>query len=228
MAPVRYIVVLPCAIIALAGVIGVWACPAAQEREIPLSQQIEGLGLEPRVAYLRYLLESGGRDPEVYFQLGVTFHENSQYDSAEVYYRSAIRADRKLSKAYVNLGVLYDEQGKLAEALAIFERALAVDPDDLLAFAHAGFIRFQIKDYETAWGYLRRAMEIDPGSPQAHFYLAIFFWESNMFREAMREWERVIDLEGEGYLAMKARENIVLLQKALNATNTPGDWKPAR
>lgn len=195
---------------------------------VPLSAQLEGLAPEPRIAYLRYLLGREADDPEILFQLGVAFHETDNPDSATHYYLRAATESDDYAKAYVNIGVLYDEQGKSAQALEMFEKAIAVDPGDLLAHAHAAFIRFLFKDYTTAWNYLSRALEIDPIDPQPHFYLAIFFWESMMYREAIVEWERVIAFDGDGFLARKARENIVRLQKALNAPSGTGGWKPER
>ncbi len=197
-------------------------------RDIPLRVQLEGLAPGPRIAYLRYLLEQGTVDPEIYFQLGVAFHETDEPDSAIRYYRKAASISPEYSKAYVNIGVLYDDQGKSAEALEMFEKGIAANPNDVLAHAHAAFIRFLFKDYTTAREHISRALEIDPNDPQAHFYLAIFFWESTMYREALIEWERVIALDPETFLARKAQENIVLLQKALNAPPGSGRWQPKR
>ena len=136
--------------------------PVTQEQEpaeeIPLSEQIEGLAPEPRIAYLRYLLRTGGvEEADVYFQLGVAFHESSQVDSAQFYYTKATEVAPDYTKAYVNLGVLYDSQGRLVEALSMFEKAADVNPDDILAHAHAAFIRFQWRDYSRAWHHLSRA-----------------------------------------------------------------------
>ena len=197
-------------------------------QSVPLREQLEGLEPAPRIAYLRYLLEQGTGDPEALFQLAVAFHESGQADSAIHYYLRAAATSDEYSKSYVNIGVLYDEQGKSAQALEMYERAVELNPDDVLANAHAAFIRFLFKDYGAAWKHLSRALEIDPDDPQAHFYLAIFFWESTMYREALTEWERVVELDESGFLARKAQENIVRLQKGLNAPAGEGAWKPER
>jgi len=220
---------LACVICAIAILPGAaWTQIPDTSGAVPLRAQLEGLAPAPRIAYLRYLLEQGVEDPEVLFQLGVAFHESNSPDSAIHYYLRAAEASDDYVKSYVNIGVLYDEQGKSAQALEMFEKAIKADPDDLLAHAHAAFIRFLFKDYTTAWEYLSRALEIDPDDPQSHFYLAIFFWESMMHREALIEWERVVALEPAGFLARKARENIVRLQKALNTPAGTGGWKPER
>jgi tetratricopeptide (TPR) repeat protein len=196
--------------------------------EMPLSQQLEGLGPQPRLAYLRHLLQGGRADAQVMFQTAVAFHELDLTDSALYYYDRAIAIDPKDFKSHVNKGVLFDAEGDYANAIKSFAMAATLNPDDVLAHAHLAFLLHQNGDHREAWGHLHAALELDPGHPQPHFYLAVFFWEARIFREAMREWETVMDLEPDGFLALKARDNIVMLQKALESPSPEGDWHPER
>jgi Flp pilus assembly protein TadD len=196
--------------------------------EMPLSQQLEGLGPLPRLAYLRHLLEQGRADAEVMFQTAVAFHELGETDSALYYYDRTIAIDPNDFKSYVNKGVIYDEAGDYARAIQSFAMGATLNPEDVLAHSHLAFLLHQKGDNRAAWEHLHAALEIDPDHPQPHFYLAIFFWDARIFREAMREWETVIDLEPDGFLAMKARDNIVMLQKALESPSPDGDWSPER
>ena len=189
---------------------------AIQEEQPPqLAKELEGLAPGPRIAYLEYLLKSGRRDSEIYFQLGVAFYEGERNDSAMFYYSKAAALDPRLSKAYVNMGVILDGQHRPQEATGMFEKAAEMNPRDLLAHAHAAYMLFDAGEYETAWSHLSKALAIDSLHPQPHFYLAIFFWESGMFRESLVEWEKVVQLAPGGDLARKAEENITVLQEAL-------------
>jgi tetratricopeptide (TPR) repeat protein len=196
-----------------------WVSLQAQDSlrvdEVPLSVQLDGLDASSRIAYLRYLLSSGRDEGEVYFQLGLAFHESDMPDSAEHYYKRAIKSSPQLSKAHVNLGVLYDTRGDASLALSEFQIALAIDPEDILALSHAAFLQFLLGRHVKADEYISKALELDPENPQPHFYLAIFFWESGIYREALSEWERVIELAPESGLADRARENMTLMQNAL-------------
>jgi cytochrome c-type biogenesis protein CcmH/NrfG len=71
---------------------------------------------------------------------------------------------------------------------------------------------------------MAKALAIDSLDPQPHYYLAIFFWESGMFRESLVEWEKVVSCAPGSDLAGKARENIAILQQALLAP--PGESVP--
>ncbi len=196
--------------------------------EIPLSRQLEGLGPGPRLAYLRHLLAQGRADADVMFQTAVAYHELGRTDSALHYYDRAIAIDPGDFKSHVNKGVLYDDEGDYAGAIKSFATAVTLNPEDVLAHSHLAFLLHQNGDHRAAWNHLHAALEIDPGHPQPHFYLAIFFWEAKIYREAMREWEMVMGLEPDGFLAVKARDNIVILQKALESPSPEGGWQPER
>jgi tetratricopeptide (TPR) repeat protein len=196
--------------------------------EIPLSQQLEGLGPMPRLAYLRHLAEQGRSDADVMFQTAVAFHELGLTDSALYYYDRTIEIAPDDFKSYVNKGVLFDDQGDYARAIQSFAMAATLNPEDVLAHSHLAFLLHQNGDHRAAWDHLDAALELDPGHPQPHFYLAVFFWEAHIFREAMREWETVMELEPDGFLAVKARDNIVMLQKALESPSPEGEWHPER
>jgi len=203
---------------------------AGEERQgqATLSEELSGLQPAPRIAYLRHLIKEGRDDAEVFFQMALAFHESSALDSAIAYYKETVKKDTRHFKAYVNLGVLYDDLGKPTEAEMYFHSAVSVKPDDVLANSHLAFILFQRKDYEMAWKHLSKALETGPRNPQPVFYLAIFFFESKMYREALVEWEKVVELDPGGYLASRARENIAMLQSALNSPAPSGDWQPKR
>ncbi len=182
-----------------------------------LGHVLEGLAPGPRIAYLMYLLGTRRDDPEVNFQLGVAYHEAERPDSALRYYGRAAELSPGFSKAYVNMGVLFDGQNNRNEALRMFERAVEVNPDDLLAHAHAAYTLFGAGEYEAADTHIAKALAIDSLDPQPHFYLAIFFWESGMFKESLAEWEKVVACAPGSDLAEKATENIAALQQALLA-----------
>jgi tetratricopeptide (TPR) repeat protein len=196
--------------------------------DIPISQQVEGLDPVPRIAYLRHLISEGRRDSEVLFQLAVAFHELGESDSALAYYDETIRVEPDHFKSYVNRGVLLDDAGNVAAAVASFLTAVEISPDDVLAHSHLAFLLLEKESYQHSWMHLSKALDIDPEHPQPRFYLAIFFWEAGIYREAIREWERVIELEPEGFLAGKARENIVMLQRIMNESSPSSGWEPAR
>lgn len=194
--------------------------------DIPLEKQLEGLGPEPKLAYLRYLLGEGAEDAELMFHMGLTFHEMGRSDSALHYYERAVRIDERMFKAYVNMGVIYDDQGKVFMAIDNYNRALRIKPDEVLANSHIALLYYQNKKYDSAMSHLMKALKSDPGNPQPHFYLAIFFWDSMMYTEAMAEWKKVIELAPDDFLASKAAQNIDMVRRVMRHPSVSKGWKP--
>ena len=208
---------------------GISAGQSSEEAdEMPLSKQLEGLGPMPRLAYLRHLAIQGRSGADVMFQTAVAFHELGLTDSALYYYDRTIEIAPDDFKSHVNKGVLFDDEGDYARAIQSFAMAATLNPEDVLAHSHLAFLLHQNGDHRAAWDHLDAALQLDPGHPQPHFYLAVFFWEAKIFREAMREWEKVMELEPEGFLAVKARDNIMMLQNALESPSPNGEWHPNR
>ncbi len=192
----------------------------------PLAVELEGLAPEARIAYLRHLVSSGREDSEVRFQLGVAFQDRGEADSALRHYRRSLDLDPGLSKAYVNMGVLWDGLRRPLEAIAMFEKAIEIRPDDPLARSYAASALLGLGRHEEAWKHLDRALAIDSRNPEPHHYLAVFFWECGMFREALAEWERVIELVPESPLARQAEANIALAERLLAGTGVGGEPVP--
>ncbi|MFO7914933.1 MAG: tetratricopeptide repeat protein [Candidatus Krumholzibacteriales bacterium] len=187
---------------------------AAQER-IPLDKKLEGLDPRPRISYLKYVLEDEGGGGDLFFHLGVAFHELGEADSAIHYYQRAVREDSAMFKAFVNMGILYDEDNIMMKAVENYKKALEIRPDDVLANTHLGSLFYRNEVFDLGVSYLMRALESDPSNPQPHYYLGSFFADSGIYREALREWRKVIKLEPGGYLASRARKNIEMIENAM-------------
>ena len=67
-------------------------------------------------------------DAELTNWIGVGFHNQGKYDSAEFYYKRAIEIDRNHYQAFNNLGYTYFVQKNYHNAEEKFEKALAINP----------------------------------------------------------------------------------------------------
>ncbi|MDZ8260548.1 tetratricopeptide repeat protein [Nostoc sp. ChiQUE01b] len=65
---------------------------------------------------------------ELNYKLGMARQQAADWQTAVVYYRTAIALQPDLVDAHYNLGVILQEQGKLEEALACYQKALELNP----------------------------------------------------------------------------------------------------
>ncbi|MEH2091296.1 tetratricopeptide repeat protein [Nostoc sp.] len=65
---------------------------------------------------------------ELNYQMGIAHQEGADWETAVVYYRTAIAIQPDLVEAHYNLGVILQEQGELEEARACYQKALEFNP----------------------------------------------------------------------------------------------------
>jgi len=182
----------------------------ASDDSSALAERLRTMKPAEQLELLRGMEAGGQADAEVYFRMGNAFYSMEALDSAIVYYGEAIKADSTYVKAWVNLGLAYDGSHEVSAAQRAFEEALAIAPDDVLALCHLGFTYFNRGRVEQAIDYYMQALRIDPESAQAHYNLGLAFADAHIFQEALREWEKVMELD-DGQLGKTAAENVNLI-----------------
>jgi cytochrome c-type biogenesis protein CcmH/NrfG len=60
---------------------------------------------------------------------------------------------------------------------------------------------------------LRSVIQRSPGSYCAYFTLGVAFADAGIYRDAIRMWQKVVELAPESPEALSAKESITVLQK---------------
>jgi tetratricopeptide (TPR) repeat protein len=175
--------------------------PGRLERMAPLEQ----------IAYLDSLLESGLEDARIHFFLGNSYFAAEQPDSAIAQYHRAVDLDEDYAKAFVNMGIVYDSRRKRQQARTAYSRAIQINPEDVLAYCHLGYNYYVSGEHDTAMDYYSHALDIDPNSAQAHYNMGLAFANAKIFKEALVEWRKVVELDPDGSLGKMASENVDLI-----------------
>jgi len=67
--------------------------------------------------------------------------------------------------------------------------------------------------YNDAMAMLRDIIEKKPGSYCAYFTLGVAFADAGIYKDAIRMWQKVVDLAPTSAEAVSAKESIEVLQK---------------
>ena len=103
-------------------------------------------------------------------QTCIKFHEEEQYESAEVILRQTLRAFQQayytekdeIAQEHYEKGRYCLASKKVEEALNYFEEAYKLKPDLRAAFINSIYCNFELKNYETLWKlYEDRAIHFD-------------------------------------------------------------------
>ena len=119
-------------------------------------------------------------------------------------YREAIKIDPRLSGLHSEFGdLLYhsDDSGLKAQAEDEFRTAWAVNPNDELAQRMLGEIAEKRDDLKSAYADYSRALELQPNDSDACTDLAKALVEMNRNQEALKMFERAVQIDPTDYVA---------------------------
>jgi tetratricopeptide (TPR) repeat protein len=95
-------------------------------------------------------------------QMGVLSYQTRDYESAERYFKEALKQEPQSYPPLVNLGGALISLGKAEESLTINQQAVSRVPTDPLARSQLGLSLFLLGRFEAAEEELREAKRMDP------------------------------------------------------------------
>jgi len=178
--------------------------PAAQVPQPPTPQQ--------RIDALRAKIAADSLNAQLHYELANALHDADKREEALVEYDKALAINPEYVEALVNEGAVLNELGNISEAINTFKRALALKPGDPRALCNLGNSFYAVKDYSTAMKDYELAVKSDSTFVEGYYYIGIAFADAGIYREAVREWEKIVTLAPNSEAAKTARENIDALK----------------
>jgi tetratricopeptide (TPR) repeat protein len=91
------------------------------------------------------------KDTSNYFEQGVSYFKNKQYNEALLYFNKAIEQNPNSSKAYNNRGIVKRAQNNSEEAIADFSKAIELNPNNIPAYKNRGLTYMNKNQYWEAF-----------------------------------------------------------------------------
>jgi Flp pilus assembly protein TadD len=149
------------------------------------------------------------------YRLGIAYLDRDRPIDAAIKFQKAVALKPDYVEAWVNLGAAEDANGHGAQARLDYRQALTLHADDQIAMCRmaSSFYAAGIKD--SAMGVIRDILKKDEKSSCAYFTLGVSFADASMFKEAIRAWQKVVDITPKSPEAESATESIKLLKEYL-------------
>ena len=128
--------------------------------------------------------------PEVFYNLGLSFHNDGNFKSALLSYREAIKLKPNYAEAHCNLGMSFYELGDFEEALVCYQKAIEIDPKYAGAYYNLGNIYREKENWSLAIDNYNRAIDIKPDYAEAHCNLGKVLYAFGDKNSAFRSIER--------------------------------------
>src|SRR5690606_13572794 len=128
---------------------------------------------------IQSILDKGSKDPNLYFNLGVTSAQSGQNDEAMQYYKKTVELDPKYANAYYNMGIV-----QLAGEDVIVEEmnGLGTSKKDMARYDELKKKRDNI--YKAALVNVKKAYDLDPERDEFRTLLSNLYMGLEMMDEA--------------------------------------------
>jgi tetratricopeptide (TPR) repeat protein len=137
----------------------------------------------------------------------------AQWDDAIDAYRRVVVIDPTYAAAWNNLGLLLHRMGRYGEARAAYDKALSSTEQCAEAAYNLGSLNEDTGDIATAIDCYRRALEVSPDYADAHFNLAGALARAGRGDEAVRHWQRYLELDAGSPWARIARAHLEVVEQ---------------
>jgi len=131
---------------------------------------------------------------EAHTSLANILSDQWDWNRAEEEFGKALRANRNYATAHHWYSIHLLNLGRVDEAIEELEIAKELDPLSPMIFAYGALLFVYARKYDIALEEINKALELDPNFAPAHFNRVWVYLAKSMFREALAEEERTVNL----------------------------------
>jgi len=200
---------------------------AQQQPAQPPSEQVvapqEPSPTQQAIEVLRAEIALDSLNPRFHYELANALHDAGSKEEALYEYDKALSLKPEFKETLVNRGAVLNEMGRVTDAIASFEKALTLAPRDTKALVNLGNSFYAIQQYGEALKRYKLAVGADTTFGEGYYYIGIAFADAGIYREAVREWEKILQVAPNSDAAKNAQENIDTLKNFLTSETQPGN-----
>jgi MoaA/NifB/PqqE/SkfB family radical SAM enzyme len=135
-------------------------------------------------------------EPELKLSLAKIYKERQEHDLAIKELKRVISLKPRDAEAHLLLGLIYQEKRQYDSALREFDLALRLEPSNYSLHTLRGNVYNLTEDPVSAEKEYKRAIELRAkNSSQAHFELGRLYENQNRYGDAIKEYEKTLELE---------------------------------
>lgn len=133
-------------------------------------------------------------DPELLFNLGVTYEKQNNIDEAIGAYQLAADMDPQDPDFRYNLGFMYDKKGEVETAIGHYKKTIELNPEDANAYFNIGYLYAQQNKNDLAIEYFEKAKKSNPDDIYARFDLAFEYKKRGEIERALEEYFELVEI----------------------------------
>jgi tetratricopeptide (TPR) repeat protein len=132
--------------------------------------------------------------PRVYYNRGIVFMNEKNYDRAIQDYSKAIELNPNYTEAYYNRGIVFTNENNYDRAIQDYSKAIELNPNYTEAYNNRGNIFKNNKNYDRALEDYNKAIELNPKLTEAYNNRGVVFINKNRNADAISDFNKAIEL----------------------------------
>lgn len=133
--------------------------------------------------------------PQAYYDLGLVFQHQKNWDKAETAYRHAINLNPSFAQAYNNLGLVLHEQQRFNEAITAYQQSIHYDPQYARAYSNLGITLEKLEQLDQAIEMYQVAIKYQSTLAEAYHNLADALRKKQQYQQALDACQQALHLK---------------------------------
>jgi tetratricopeptide (TPR) repeat protein len=134
---------------------------------------------------------------ENHYNLGITYINTKDYNSAVLELKKALGLNSDLPEGHFNLGFALEKLGQTDLAMSEYKKAISKKYGYIEAYYNLGLLYSKLNDNNQAIQQFKKIQKIEPDNYEAALSLAIIHDEQGELNEAIKEYERAVAINPE-------------------------------
>ncbi len=171
---------------------------------------------ENNIAFYRHITTLNPQARLTHYNLGLEYQKEGRHEEALVTFRTELRLARehtydaiRNSRAHLGIGKSSEDLGRLEEAEEHYQRAFEISPRFPTAIEHMGAFRIRQGRYNESLELFHRLIQIKPEHAKFHVGRGVSLAGLNRRGEALRSYDRALELDPFLQEARNNRENLL-------------------
>lgn len=169
--------------------------PPARERQSPPRSRSKQPGPRQTILALKKALRQNPNDPEIHYNLGMTYLHLGRNLEALESLQKAVSLDPHAAAAHLGRGVAFSRLGRDLQAVDAFRRALTLNPDDPLSYLNLGIAYRRLGRHRRGTQAIIQAIRLKPDYPEAHYELGLANLHLKNKALALDEYKILLNLD---------------------------------
>jgi len=132
---------------------------------------------------------------QAYYDLGLVFQHQKNWDKAETAHRQAISLNPSFAEAYNNLGLVLHEQQRFEEAIEAYHQTIHYDSNYARVYTNLGITLEKLEQLDQAIEMYLLALKYQPNLAEAYNNLADALKKKHQYQEALIACQQALQLK---------------------------------